>query len=367
MHLKFLLIASVAAGLLLTTGVSFAQNPSIRVSFSENPIQEGAPATVTMTFSGLPRNTEMRFHGCVRENFADCEGAGLGNVLSFFTGDSDTMTRTGTIIGSCPIGSYHLDVDLRTASDAILTEKSAIFSVVDHYAAMDGAFQRLGGIGIIYRSFDPELNIEIWRVTPESEGYFLLRVTQSQVDAAPPGSLVAHSDDGRAAVHVGAAPNRDATISLGPTDEGKVHHVTLAKGLNGEIISTYDTQEERPPGQLPASLITGTQTTTHNDPTLVFAPPVIPQDPRADGSLVHTVRTGDTIHAMAAAYGVSWKAIIERNQLTHGGRWIYPGQELVIRDAPLSTTTAAPQPTPVASDTAHPDLPPPVFKGDESE
>ncbi|MCY4105871.1 MAG: LysM domain-containing protein [Chloroflexi bacterium] len=362
MHLKFLLIASVAAGLLLTTGVSFAQNPSIRVSFSENPIQEGAPATVTMTFSGLPRNTEMRFHGCVRENFADCEGAGLGGVFNFFTGDSDTMTRTATIIGSCPIGSYHLDVDLRTASDAILTEKSAIFSVVDHYAAMDGAFQRLGGIGIIYRSFDPELNIEIWRVTPESEGYFLLRVTQSQIDAAQSAGLAASSPDGRAAVRVGAAPERNVIISMGPDREGKVHHVTLAHGLNGAVIGTTDTHSG-PPGVLTSS----TAASSTSPAASPYAPAVVPQSPLADDSIIHVVRTGDTIHAMAAAYGVSWEAIIERNQLTHGGRWIYPGQELIIRDASASTTTAAPQPTPVASDTAHPDLPPPVFKGDESE
>ena len=309
-----------------------------------------------MTFSGLPLNTQMRFHGCVRENFPDCEGAGLGDVFDIFTGNSGTFTHTGTIIGSCPIGSYHLDVDLRTATDAILTEKSVIFSVVDPYAALGGAFHRLGAIGVVFRNHLPELNVEIWGIDPDSKGYFILRVTQSQIDAAPPQSFVARSEDGRAVVRVGAAPNRDVTLSLGPSDEGKVHHVTLARNLNGKIISTFDTQEDWPSGQLPATIITTSQSAPGNDPASVFAPPATPQDPRADGSLVHTVQPGDTINAIAQAYGVARQLIIERNQLAHGGRWIYPGQQLIIRDA----STEASAVTVNEGD----ELPEPVFKGD---
>lgn len=356
MNLKSLLTASVAVGLLLAAGISFAQNPSISVSFSRNSIQEGKSTTVTMTFRGLPLNTNMRYHGCVRENFPDCEGTGLGGVFDFFTGDSSTLTRTGTILGSCPVGQYHLDVDLRNASDAILIQDSVRFSVGFPFLSLNGAFHRLGAIGLLFRGFDPELNVEIWGITPESEGYILLRITQSQIDAAPPQSFVARSEDGRAVVRVGAAPNRDVTLSLGPSDEGKVHHVTLARNLNGKIISTFDTQEDWPSGQLPATIITTSQSAPGNDPASVFAPPATPQDPRADGSLVHTVQPGDTINAIAQAYGVARQLIIERNQLAHGGRWIYPGQQLIIRDA----STEASAVTVNEGD----ELPEPVFKGD---
>ena len=68
-------------------------------------------------------------------------------------------------------------------------------------------------------------------------------------------------------------------------------------------------------------------------PFIYYAPSVDPQPARADGSIVHEVRTGDTVNAIAVAYGVDPKDIVERNDLSGGGRWIYPGQELVIRDA----------------------------------
>ena len=68
-------------------------------------------------------------------------------------------------------------------------------------------------------------------------------------------------------------------------------------------------------------------------PFIYYAPSVDPQPARADGSIVHEVRTGDTVNAIAVAYDVDPKDIVERNDLSGGGRWIYPGQELVIRDA----------------------------------
>ena len=44
-------------------------------------------------------------------------------------------------------------------------------------------FQRLGAIGLICRVSIPETVLEIYDITPDSEGHFLLRVTQTQVDA----------------------------------------------------------------------------------------------------------------------------------------------------------------------------------------
>lgn len=68
-------------------------------------------------------------------------------------------------------------------------------------------------------------------------------------------------------------------------------------------------------------------------PFVYYARPVPPQPARADGSIVHVVKAGDTVNAIAVAYQVEPSAIVERNQLAGNGRWIYPGQELVIRDA----------------------------------
>ncbi len=81
-------------------------------------------------------------------------------------------------------------------------------------------------------------------------------------------------------------------------------------------------------------------------PFIYYAPKVDSQPARADGSIVHEVRAGDTVNAIAVAYDVLPSAIIERNSLSGGGRWIYPGQELVIRDATAlgggTSTTLAP-------------------------
>ncbi len=57
------------------------------------------------------------------------------------------------------------------------------------------------------------------------------------------------------------------------------------------------------------------------------------EDCPAAGPLHHTVREGHTLYTIALVYSVDLKALVERNQLPNGGRWLYPGQLLVIRDA----------------------------------
>ena len=68
-------------------------------------------------------------------------------------------------------------------------------------------------------------------------------------------------------------------------------------------------------------------------PYVYYARPVAPQDARSDGSIVHVVQAGDTVNSIALAYRIDPSVIVERNLLEGGGRWIYPGQELVIREA----------------------------------
>ncbi|GAB4512196.1 MAG: hypothetical protein OHK0046_11340 [Anaerolineae bacterium] len=64
------------------------------------------------------------------------------------------------------------------------------------------------------------------------------------------------------------------------------------------------------------------------------APPVaafvVPQGAQADGSIVHTVVTGDTLNAIAVAYGVQPAQILELNNLSDG-RLLRVGQQLIIK------------------------------------
>ena len=65
----------------------------------------------------------------------------------------------------------------------------------------------------------------------------------------------------------------------------------------------------------------------------------IPQAPQADGSIIHTVQPGNTLNAIATAYGTTVDAILALNPtLTNGGRFIYPGQQLLIRAVPGAAT-----------------------------
>ncbi len=59
---------------------------------------------------------------------------------------------------------------------------------------------------------------------------------------------------------------------------------------------------------------------------------VMPQGERGDGSIVHTVRTGDTIAGIAVAYNITIPELLQLNGMTmDDARYIYPGQELVVQ------------------------------------
>ncbi|MCY4146044.1 MAG: LysM domain-containing protein, partial [Chloroflexi bacterium] len=69
-------------------------------------------------------------------------------------------------------------------------------------------------------------------------------------------------------------------------------------------------------------------------PAPVYAAAFVePQAAQPDGSIIHVVQTGDVLDAIAVAYGVDPGEIIQNNQLANRGRWIYPGQQLLIRAA----------------------------------
>jgi uncharacterized protein YkwD len=78
--------------------------------------------------------------------------------------------------------------------------------------------------------------------------------------------------------------------------------------------------------------------------------------PNPDGSVVHVVRSGQTLIGIAIAYGVSVAEIKSLNNLTSDA--IYVGDKLIIHEAntpgPTSTTTATTTPTRAATATRNP-------------
>ena len=62
------------------------------------------------------------------------------------------------------------------------------------------------------------------------------------------------------------------------------------------------------------------------------APPVTPQTPQPDGSIVHIVQPGDTLFAVSLAYGVSVDEIRQLNNLKENARLVI-GQRLLIKAA----------------------------------
>ena len=204
--------------------------------------------------------------------------------------------------------------------------------------------QRLGAIGLICHIDQEPPAIAILEISPRSEGRIILRVNQSQIDRTGAG-LVACSADGRAALRVGltgpvgqmmvgtrawqdAAPQRVIQVSMGPNFEDKVHHVVIDDVLDGHVLGTVDTR----PDSAPCPLATQA-TAAVSAPAPVYAPPVVVQEPRADGSIIHVVQEGDTVWTIGVAYDVHPYEIIERNALGMRGRFIYAGQELLIREA----------------------------------
>ena len=198
-------------------------------------------------------------------------------------------------------------------------------SGVIHYIAEqvigDKSCERmLGAIGSICLVAAPERALEIWGTGPFERSRYLLRVTQREVDAVAPGQHVASSDDGRIAMRV--EHDGHITLSMGPDQEGKVHHVTLEHTLSGRIIASAVSYDGPP----------GAQTRPRRGAA------VIPQPAQEDGSVVHVVQPGHTLFAIARAYDVSLQEIVERNAIANRSL-IHVGQALLIREAPADRAT----------------------------
>ena len=295
----------------------------------ENIIVPQRGASAIIAWNAYRKGDTILSNAVVRNT--EAQRAALWNV-----GSSFTLEGCITFENNTPANTLGTFVDHRSGDCAAVDIEPAIPNQLivpspDNPAPKHShkweVCQRLGAIGIFCRvQKRPGPTIEVWGVTLNSQGYFILEVRQAQVDATrPPQAMVACAADGRVAVRVWA--DRNVTVSMGPSPEGKTHHVTLAKRLNGEVIGTVDTHDG-----LPCSSAALATNATPAQPAL--APWATPQEPRADGSLVHVVQPDDTLHSIAVAYGLDPLVIVARNQLEGGGRWIFPGQELLILSAP---------------------------------
>ncbi|MBN2471407.1 MAG: LysM peptidoglycan-binding domain-containing protein [Anaerolineae bacterium] len=75
----------------------------------------------------------------------------------------------------------------------------------------------------------------------------------------------------------------------------------------------------------------------------VFAAEVVPQGERDDGSIIHTVRSGDTIAAIAVAYNITIPELLGLNGMTmDDARFINPGQELIVKEGSGEAPPAEP-------------------------
>ena len=198
-----------------------------------------------------------------------------------------------------------------------------------------GCFQRLGAIGLMCRMEEEASPVlDIWAVTSESQGVFLLRVSQSQVDAVQPEGRVAGTADDY--VKVCVRENREIEVSMGPGPDGKIHKVNLAGSVHGPVLGTWDTY---------AGLSTMQKTIL---PDAIRQPPTVgPQAPRPDGSVVHVVKQDETLFLIASAYNVtdartSWSATTSADS----DHVLRPGQELLIREGATSSGRQLPTVSP---------------------
>jgi LysM repeat protein len=97
------------------------------------------------------------------------------------------------------------------------------------------------------------------------------------------------------------------------------------------------------PGALPGTPLPPPPTPVPTAPPFVDF--VVPQGAQPDGSIIHTIQAGDTIDSIAFAYGITRADILSLNDL-QSANFIFPGQQLLVREAQATVPppTATPDP-----------------------
>jgi uncharacterized protein YkwD len=88
--------------------------------------------------------------------------------------------------------------------------------------------------------------------------------------------------------------------------------------------------------------------TTAQQPAAPVMIPVVKADPRPDGSIVHIIRTGQTLWTLAAVYEVPLQQILDLNHYSES-QIIHPGDEVIVAGpgsaVPPTATEGEPSPT----------------------
>jgi len=77
--------------------------------------------------------------------------------------------------------------------------------------------------------------------------------------------------------------------------------------------------------------------------TVVAFNPVMISTPQEDGSIVHIVRSGQSLWSIAATYEIELQELLALNNLAPGA-WIFPGDKLIIQPAGSETAAVSPEP-----------------------
>ncbi len=159
-------------------------------------------------------------------------------------------------------------------------------------------------------------------------------------------------------------------LHMKPMADARYYHIGAGVAeYNGTVyyivIAAY-TDRHPGPAYTPGTAVparSGTPAAADLASQYIFA--VVTATPQDNGKLVHTVRQGQSLWAIAMAYGVKIQAILDANGLSADSPTIYTGQKLLI---PLLLPSATPQPketaiaaVPKATTAAHTPTPPLVL------
>jgi len=86
---------------------------------------------------------------------------------------------------------------------------------------------------------------------------------------------------------------------------------------------------------------TGSEPDNDDQPPAILIIPVVAAEPREDGSIVHVVRTGQSLWNISAVYHVSIEELLALNDFIEN-KVIYPGQEILVRPPQIEEKATAP-------------------------
>ncbi len=123
---------------------------------------------------------------------------------------------------------------------------------------------------------------------------------------------------------------RDIGAGVATASDGSVYYIVQAAYTGSGAAPTATTAHTLAPGETPADVPT-------EEAISQFIAPVVLATPGTDGRIIHQVQYGQSLWAIAIAYGVKIVDILNVNGLSPEDQTVYPDEKLVI---PLPSGTA---------------------------